>query len=561
MAGNLYGAARRPFFDKLGALNVGGSLEFFITETSTPLAVFTDSLLSAGSATTLTLDAVGRTENDVYLQQLSYKVIHKDSADVTIWTQDPVSNVLQLSLDGTPSVDLISDLTALLKASLSNDNVYRVQGYATIGDGGGGDFVWASASSATANGGTIIASGEGGTGRWLRMFTKLNPIMFGSLGDGATDDATTVQAVIDAIASTGVELDWLEKTYRLNSVITAEYDNLFWTGNADLSINHAGVGVELGGTSGRSRHFNITLGKVTATGSAYASGSVGVRIRNYSFFTLRFSHLQGPFERGLSLVSSDSEGISYGDIQGQRITSNKFGVHVITETGTFANDVTYRINRIGNTAADPDSSGGYHVYLDGAGGGDVPAAHRFFGTTFESPAITAGNLESAFYDDGTRNETIGCYFEGSLGWDLHPIMIKQGPNYIRDSVYHFANGFNGVANVSLLSATGRTTILGGSTQYHGGGDGVDPHVILQEVNNNTNTAFASRDTSGAATFSYKANGQFAFNGKTPAAPPDYTAGTFTTRRIIPDAASVTLEQLADVVSSMATDLINNGNFE
>lgn len=50
----------------------------------------------------------------------------------------------------------------------------------------------------------------------------------------------------------------------------------------------------------------------------------------------------------------------------------------------------------------------------------------------------------------------------------------------------------------------------------------------------------------------------AFNGKVAAAAPDYTLGTYTTRRTVPDAATGTLEQLYDVVSTVISDFINIG---
>lgn len=68
----------------------GGILRFFISGTSTPLAYFTDSALSAGSATTHTLNAAGRPTTAIFLQNLLYKVTLEDSAGNPIWTADPV---------------------------------------------------------------------------------------------------------------------------------------------------------------------------------------------------------------------------------------------------------------------------------------------------------------------------------------------------------------------------------------------------------------------------------------------------------------------------------------
>ena len=79
------------FVDSAGAPYAGGSLEFYATSSDTPQSVYTDAALTAGAATTLTLNSAGRPSVAVFLQNLPYKVVLKDSSANTIWTADPVS--------------------------------------------------------------------------------------------------------------------------------------------------------------------------------------------------------------------------------------------------------------------------------------------------------------------------------------------------------------------------------------------------------------------------------------------------------------------------------------
>ena len=81
----------QQFFTSTPAPYSGGVLRFYASGTSTPLAVYTDSGLSAGSATSVTLNSAGRPSQAIFLQNLEYKVTLEDSGGSIIWTADPVS--------------------------------------------------------------------------------------------------------------------------------------------------------------------------------------------------------------------------------------------------------------------------------------------------------------------------------------------------------------------------------------------------------------------------------------------------------------------------------------
>lgn len=74
------------------ALYAGGTLSFYASGTSTPLAVYSDAALSVSLGTSITLNSAGRPSTDVFLSNVSYKVVLADSSGNTIWTADPVSS-------------------------------------------------------------------------------------------------------------------------------------------------------------------------------------------------------------------------------------------------------------------------------------------------------------------------------------------------------------------------------------------------------------------------------------------------------------------------------------
>src|ERR1700676_4229777 len=109
--------------------------------------------------------------------------------------QGPISGNLASASSVTALRSVVAD---------SSGNAYLL-GYYTANDGGGGLFVWNSASTAIDDGGTIIqptyVSGSN-PGRWLRVYDgALNALWFGLKNDGVTPNDAANTAMIASVAA------------------------------------------------------------------------------------------------------------------------------------------------------------------------------------------------------------------------------------------------------------------------------------------------------------------------------------------------------------------------
>ena len=118
----------------------------------------------------------------------------------------------------------------------------RSTGYYAARDGGGGDFIWTAASSATPDGGSIFQASAGGIGRWLRIIEHdITPEMFGAKCDGTWPDDVAIAAAVAALPA-GSALTFNPKTYTMKARVTLTKIGLVLRGkNTTIKIDPAFV--------------------------------------------------------------------------------------------------------------------------------------------------------------------------------------------------------------------------------------------------------------------------------------------------------------------------------
>ena len=209
----------------------------------------------------------------------------------------------------------IAALKALSVSGLSSGDQVKVLGYYAAGDAAGvRTYVYASASSATDNGGTVIAP-TSGSGRWLLCWTGLlNPYLFGCYGDNSHSDTTAFQT---AINNCGGSLFVPAGTYLVDAIalpsnikITgAGQRSSILVGNGSSPVIEAVTGENNDQISGISINGNSTA----STCATFGGGTSGTS----------FSHLiidECGFY-GATSVNLDLEFVNYGSINKCQITN------------------------------------------------------------------------------------------------------------------------------------------------------------------------------------------------------------------------------------------------
>jgi hypothetical protein len=151
-------------------------------------------------------------------------------------------------------------LTALTSSTgLVDNGLYQTLGRSSENDGGQGQWLYDSASTTTANGGTILAIDGGGAGRFVRLYTKgrIDVSWFG-LTQGSTsgsvpaDNVTAITAAMAQCNTDGggeVILPPTGTSYiAINSVLDNTYSNVLVKGAGRGSNHDVGANVARGGT-------------------------------------------------------------------------------------------------------------------------------------------------------------------------------------------------------------------------------------------------------------------------------------------------------------------------
>jgi hypothetical protein len=144
------------------------------------------------------------------------------------------------------AVDTLADLK--LRTARTDGERVSTGGCVTRGDGGGGEWFWDSASTATPNDGLIVQRTGVATGRYIRLHDGcLSPRWFGAVGDGIVDDAIPLQKCITA-------------AYDFGRIVELGAGHYKTTVSLDMSINR-GAFLHIRGTGDQSQINGFCTGQ------------------------------------------------------------------------------------------------------------------------------------------------------------------------------------------------------------------------------------------------------------------------------------------------------------
>lgn len=144
------------------------------------------------------------------------------AANITVDQQGRITAAGDGAAGTTIGYVSVAALKAASSAGLVDGQRAHLDGYYARNDGGGGDFVYSTSSTAVEDGGLVLRPtdvGSGSPGRWLRQCNvgELNVRWYGAIGDGTSHPASglgygslgALQAVYPHATSTSNEIDWL----------------------------------------------------------------------------------------------------------------------------------------------------------------------------------------------------------------------------------------------------------------------------------------------------------------------------------------------------------------
>lgn len=202
------------------------------------------------------------------------KILGFDATGNVVQLYDPVSAVF--AQGDAIYANSVAALKAVSVAALLNGQQCHVGGYADVGDGAGGAFVYVAASAATEYIGAVVAP-NAGAGRWFRVFSgPVNVLWFGAKNDNTTDATAAIQSAINYVSSLGGGTVYLPKgTYKIST--GAAYS---WAISLKSGVHIIGAGktntiLSIPNTAEPSGIFGV--------GTLSASAVTGVRIAHIGF--------------------------------------------------------------------------------------------------------------------------------------------------------------------------------------------------------------------------------------------------------------------------------------
>jgi hypothetical protein len=265
-----------PVLDFNGDVVAGGSVTFQETNTTTPVAIWSDIAATIPLANPLTLDSAGRPPNQIfYVGTVAVKEVIKDAGGATLYTVDPsprfsvtaaaASGVTYSPIASNPSINVQDAIDYVSLAASVFPSITGNAGKAPFVNGAATSLAYIDSLGylCTATGADTISLATG-----LSLNTVTDGVTVGWLQVGTNTGAATV--AVDNVASSPLVLNDGSAVAAGKLVsgdyYSASYDGTNWVLGAATGID----GTVIGGTTAAAGTFT----DVTATGGIYVGGAV-----------------------------------------------------------------------------------------------------------------------------------------------------------------------------------------------------------------------------------------------------------------------------------------------
>lgn len=493
---------RIRFMDDDGNPLAGGKLYTYRTGTSSNKATYSDAG-GTPNANPVILDADGYA--DMWLDDDEpYRFRLETSAGVLVWQRDNISSA---SGSVSRSVANIAALK-LITGSSTATTIVNVSCYATAGDGGGGQFWWNSASTATDDGGITIQATGIVTGRWIRLFDgPVNALWYGLKGDNMTpNDADLLSyASLAALNARARSLyipagDYIiDGPFRFDSGISVYGDGtntyiLYTDGDAPVMASRNWFSAEGGSPAGRTHISNLQL-----IGSANASytNNHGLVLRDF-YSTIDNVRVSSAGGDGIRLDHKNDAGTAVGGT----LVENR----VMNCTVTNAYAIPYNLGEAGNSTltdgylinciSDGETGHTYGVYIGSAAGWTVNGVHTY-GAQAGVATITLANafftnVSNIYMESTGATYGLNCTVQRSL--TLSNINIRNSVSAVQAINLVMAGGFSSAevtASNVIVTNTSTNTVIGWAV-----GANITLHLAAYASYNSTTGAITDFTGSG-----------------------------------------------------------------
>lgn len=484
------------FLDNQGDPLSGGTVEFYLAGTTTPTPVYADTS-GTEAGTSIELNSAGRPDaGQIWLNTaIIYKLVLKDASGVTVWTADdisPPSSAADVPTDAVGTEETYADL----RTRTNRDGAVQVLGRTSIGDGGGGTFIWVSGDqsanvSADPNEGAWVAPNaqpDGSLGAYQRLRTTARRVShYATGGSGTEADPWTGWETLGFTADTAYIFP--EGWYAADTFPNWALAGSSYIAEGAVHLQHtgAGVGVRLDGGAA-SYVFNVhMLGDFRIVANANTTSALYVRTTHHS--TIQATAL-GASANAFEAISNVLSRFRL------RVTGNDGTLSPVPVTGL-------RLDTIGSGNYNADCD--FDVIVEGVSAWGVEfapdsgAGNRFTGTSegngggvYIAPGCDRNRFDNFWMEANGANGDLQIHGQGNVFDDAHALStdITFNVQVITAVGTLFRGGFIRCAN--LQSTSSDTVFAGIAFSDHSA-------LGIQGTGSHTTLGCYETDTSGART--------------------------------------------------------------